>query len=97
MSANNCHQLIYGVGDASGDGFGDLFLTKDGLSYHIGIWNEKTSNQSFNYREFRNFLVAFKREGEAGRLANSFVIYKGTSDSPSLLEMVIEFHFLLMK
>ena len=109
MRAKSCHQVIYGVGDASGDGFGDSFLTKDGLSYHIGTWNEKTGNHSSNYREFRNFLVAFKREGDAGRLENSFVLfctdnstveaalYKGTSDSKHLLEMVIEFHFLLMK
>jgi len=27
MRANNCHQVIYGVGDASGDGFGDSLLT----------------------------------------------------------------------
>ena len=101
MRAKNCHQVIYGVGDASGDGFGDSFLTKDGLSYHIGIWNDNVSNRFSNYREFRNFLVAFRREGEAGRLRDSFVIfcrdnstvettlYKGTSDSPLLLEMVI--------
>ena len=108
MQAKNCHQVIYGVGDASGEGFGDSFLSKDGLSYHIGIWKEDTGNQSSNYREFRNFLVAFKREGEAGRLANSFVLFctdnstveaalfKGTSSSKLLLEMVIEFHSLLM-
>ena len=109
MRAKSCHHVIYGVGDASGDGFGDSFLTKDGLSYHIGIWNDEVSNQSSNYREFRNFLVAFRREGEAGRLRDSFVIfctdnttvetalYKGTSDSPLLLEMVIEFHTMLME
>ena len=91
MRAKCCHQVIYGVGDASGDGFGYSFLTKDGLSYHIGVWNKETSEQSSNYREFRNFLVAFKREREAGQLADSFVIfctenstaeaalYKGTS------------------
>ena len=32
MRAKNCHQVIYGVGDAFGEGFGDSFLTKDGLS-----------------------------------------------------------------
>jgi len=109
MRAKGCHQVIYGVEDASRDGFGDSFLAKDSISYHIGIWNEKVSSQSSNYREFRNFLVAFKREGDAGHLANSFVIfctdnstvgaalYKGTSDSHFLLKMVIEFHSLLMK
>ena len=56
MRAKNCHNFIYGVGDASGDGFVDSFLTKDGISYHIEIWNDKVSNQSTNYREFRNFL-----------------------------------------
>ena len=33
MRAKNCHQVLYGVGDASGDGFEDSFLSKDGLSY----------------------------------------------------------------
>ena len=105
MRAKSCHQVIYGVGDTSGDGFGDSFLTKD----RIRVWNETISSRSSNYQEFRNFLVAFKREGDAGHLANSFVIfctdnstvgaalYKGTSDSHFLLKMVIEFHSLLMK
>ena len=105
MRAKRCHQ----VEDASGDGFGDLFMTKDGLSYHIGIWNEKMSKQSSNYRDVRNFLVALNREGDAGKLADSFVIfctdnstikaalYKGINDGSLLLDMVIAFHFLLMK
>jgi len=49
MRAKNCHQVIYRIGDASGDGFSDSFLIKQGLSYHIGTWNEKMSNQSSNY------------------------------------------------
>ena len=61
MRAKRCHQVVYGVGDASGDGFGDSFLTKEGLSYHIGIWNEKTSTQSSNYREFRNSFQERRR------------------------------------
>jgi len=98
--AKNCHHIIHGVGEASGDGFGYSFLTKDRLSYRIGIWNDEVSNQS---SKFRNFLVAFQKEGEAGRLSNSFVVfctdnstvkaalYKGTSDSRWLLGMLIKF------
>ena len=105
MRAKSFHQVIYGVGDTAGDGFGDSFLTKD----RIRVWNETISSRSSNYQEFRNFLVAFKREGDAGRLANSFVIfwtdnstveaalYKGTSDIHFLLKIIIEFHSLLMK
>ena len=41
MRAKNCHQVIYILGDASGDGSGDSFLMKNGLSYHIGIKKKK--------------------------------------------------------
>ena len=62
------------------------------------------SSQSSNYREFRNFLDSVRQEGESGRLKDSLMffatdnglvesaIYKGTSDSPLLLDMVIEFY-----
>jgi hypothetical protein len=102
-------QVIYGMGDASGEGFGDSFLTKAGVSIHTGTWTYDIQNQSSNFREFRNPLNALRKEGEGGRLKNAFVIfgtdnstveaalYNGTSSSPLLLEMVEEFHALQME
>jgi hypothetical protein len=66
VRARRVYQVIYGFGDASGKGFGDSFLSEDGISIHIGVWTYKESQQSSNYREFRNPLDALRREGEAG-------------------------------
>eukprot|EP00980_Cylindrotheca_fusiformis_P027728 scaffold22529_cov73-Cylindrotheca_fusiformis.AAC.2 len=100
-------QVVLGFGDASGNGFGGTFLSTAGLSYQIGVWKYRgTSSCSF---EFRNLLDALRREGEAGRLTDSFVLmmtdnqpveealFKGTSASKSLLQMVQEFHSLEME
>mmetsp|Transcript_3377 Transcript_3377/g.5156 ORF Transcript_3377/g.5156 Transcript_3377/m.5156 type:complete len:146 (+) Transcript_3377:2468-2905(+) len=57
-------QIIFGFGDASGEGFGDVFLNRDGLSIHVGVWNYTTRDESSNFREFRNPLEALKKEGE---------------------------------
>lgn len=104
-----CVQAILGMGDAAKTGFCNSFITKDGISYSYGVWSVEDSSESSNYREFRNFLDATIREGEAGNLTDlltifvtdNFVtetaIYKGTSDSPLLLEMVIEFYRIQLK
>ena len=100
-------QVVLSFGDASGNGFGSTFLSKEGLSYRIGRWHYKgESSCSF---EFRNLLDALEEEGKAGRLHNAFVLlitdnapveealYKGSSKSKELLAMVQEFHMLEMK
>ena len=101
--------MCYAFGDASGSGFGDSFLSEDGLSYQQGVWIEEDSKESSNYRELKNCLDAIHREGEAGRLSNSFLLfctdnstvetalYKGTSSSPKLLECVVDYYHLQMK
>ena len=82
------------------------FLSEDGLSYQQGVWIEQDAIESSNYRELKNCLEAVRREGEAGRLKNSFLLFctdnstvetalfKGTSSRPKLLECVIEFYIL---
>ena len=97
-----CIQAIMGIGDAAKSGFGDSFLSLEGISYSYGTWNAKVSEQSSNFREFCNFLDSVRQEGEQGRLKDSLMffatdnglvesaIYKGTSDSSHLLDMVIE-------
>ena len=102
------HKISYAFGDASGSGFGDSFLSESGLSFQQGTWVEQDSAESSNYRELKNCLNAIRREGESGRLRNSFLLFctdnstvetalfKGTSTSPKLLECVIEFFQLQM-
>eukprot|EP00980_Cylindrotheca_fusiformis_P017245 scaffold5326_cov80-Cylindrotheca_fusiformis.AAC.1 len=99
-------QVILAFGDASGNGFGGTFLSTEGLSYQTGVWKYKaTSSCSF---EFRNLLDSLDREGQKNRLQDAFVLFmtdnkavedtlfKGSSKSPELLQMVQEFHHLEM-
>eukprot|EP00980_Cylindrotheca_fusiformis_P005545 scaffold1173_cov84-Cylindrotheca_fusiformis.AAC.3 len=99
-------QVILAFGDASGNGFGGTFLSTEGLSYQTGVWKYKaTSSCSF---EFRNLLDSLEREGQKNRLQDAFVLFmtdnkaveetlfKGSSKSPELLQMVQEFHQLEM-
>ena len=67
-------QVIFGFYDASKDGFGNSFLTKDGLIYQVGVWSYAIAEESSNFREFRNPLDALEREGEAGNLKDAFVL-----------------------
>mmetsp|Transcript_3333 Transcript_3333/g.5080 ORF Transcript_3333/g.5080 Transcript_3333/m.5080 type:complete len:225 (-) Transcript_3333:575-1249(-) len=102
-------QVIFGFNDASGEGFGDVFLNEEGLSIHVKVWNYKTSHESSNFIEFRNPLEALKKEAELGHFNDAFVffatdnqtveadLYNGTSSSESLLEMIIELRALSMK
>ena len=102
VRASQIVEVIYHMGDASGGGFGDAFDTTDGLSIHIGKWSYQESDSSSNYKEFKNPMDALRREGEAGRLSDAFVllatdnatiereIYNRTSSLESLLELVIE-------
>jgi hypothetical protein len=108
VRARRVYQVIYGFGDASGKGFGDSFLSEDGISIHIGVWTYDESKKSSNYREFRNQLDALRREGEAGRLKGAFVLFltdnvtfeascfKNRRASPQLLDMVLEWNQLQM-
>mmetsp|Transcript_25388 Transcript_25388/g.38505 ORF Transcript_25388/g.38505 Transcript_25388/m.38505 type:complete len:109 (-) Transcript_25388:345-671(-) len=52
VRATKVFQIIYGFGDASGEGFGDVFLNKEGLSIHVGVWNYQSREESSNFREF---------------------------------------------
>ena len=100
--------VCYGFGDASGNGFGDTFVGKDGISFCHGVWCERISSKSSNYREFRNCVDALARQGKNGALKGAFVlfctdnstvehaIHKGSCDSPELLQLVIEFQALQM-
>jgi hypothetical protein len=101
--------VVYGFGDASGKGFGSTFGRGDAISYRIGIWGAHEEEESSNWREFTNVVEALEEEGEEGRLTNTKVyfftdnsvtesaIYKGTSKSPKLLELVIRLKVLEVK
>lgn len=103
---------IYGVGDASGKGFGSAIGLPGtpNLSIRIGVWGTReASDNSSNWREFTNVVEALEEEAAAGRLADTEVyfctdnstvesaIYSGTSSSAKLLDLVIRFKALQTK
>ena len=93
--------VVYGFGDASGKGFGLSFDRGQGITYRISVWESDESDESSNWREFTNVVESLEEEARAGHLNDSVVyfftdnstveaaLYKGTSSSPKLLELVI--------
>ena len=101
--------VIYGFADASGTGFGSSLRLSEGLSYRIGIWNQDEASESSNFREFSNVIKSLEEEGASGNLKDCMVffctdnstvetaLYKGTSSSRKLLDLVIRYHQLQAK
>ena len=53
-------KVYYGFGDASGEGYGKALRPGHGrqrIKYEYGFWCSAVSEESSNYREFRNFLL----------------------------------------
>ena len=48
--------VAYGIGDASGDGFGAAIHLGDDLQFRYGQWVTAISEKSSNYRELRNLV-----------------------------------------
>ena len=103
---------VYGVGDASGKGFGSAIgdASNPELSIRIGVWGSReASDNSSNWREFTNVVEALEEEAAAGRLKDVEVffctdnktvesaLYSGTSSSKKLLDLVIRFKALQTK
>jgi hypothetical protein len=99
--------VVYGFGDASGQGFGSTFTVANGVSYRIGVWKPDESEQSSNWQEFTsNVVESLEDEAETGGLDQSIVyfftdnstveaaFYKGTSKSKKLLALVIRVRLL---
>jgi hypothetical protein len=106
--AGACY-VVYGAGDASGEGFGSKIhpLGMQPLLRH-GFWCTEDSEQTSNWREFRNLLDAIKVEAAAGRLAGrelwiatdnstaASAYYKGSSTTEKLQDMVTELRLLTL-
>jgi hypothetical protein len=102
IRAKSISMVVYGFGDASGKGFGSTFTVANGVAYRSGVWRPEESDESSNWREFTNVVESLEEEAASGRLDNAQVymftnntvveaaLYKGTSHSPKLLELVIQ-------
>jgi hypothetical protein len=96
--------VVFGGGDASGEGFGSLTSPFGMLPLlRQGFWGVLGSS---NWREMRNVLEAIRAEARLGRLVGCEVwmatdnstaeasFYKGRSSSPELDAMVLELRLL---
>jgi hypothetical protein len=79
--------LVYGFGDASGEGFGSAigfggFASNGVIRVRRGFWCTAISEQSSNYREFHNLLDAVEDLATTGSLEGAEV-YLFTDNSTS--------------
>ncbi len=105
--ARGAFSVVYGGGDASGEGFGSL-VSPLGMEplFNMGFWCSESSEHSSNWREFKNLLERLKSEAALGRLTQKEVwiatdnstadlaFYKGRSSSPELDKMILELRIL---
>ena len=104
-----CLYVVYGFGDASGGGFGSSIQVRNGISYRMGVYGPDGEGVSSNYREFSNAILALEEEADTGSLKDTLVffftdnstveaaLYKGSSTSSLLLELVIRFYTIQAK
>jgi hypothetical protein len=99
---------VYQFGDASGAGFGSSLFVNGSLYYRHGQWTASYSDESSNFRELANLVLAIEEAYAKGLLSNSelFVFtdnsaaegafYKGTSPSRRLFDLVLRLRALQM-
>ena len=98
--------MVYGFGDASGGGFGSSIKIRQDISYRAGVYGADFDGESSNYRELSNVIIALEEEASSGSLQDTTVffftdnstveaaLYKGTTASKKLLDLVIRFYAL---
>ena len=102
--------VLYGRGDASGEGFGSQ-TTPLGMPPLVrkGFWCTAESEESSNHREFKNLLETVREESQRGRLTGKepwlatdnstaeAACFKGRSSSKLLDGMVLELREMATK
>ena len=108
MRGNRLVLAWYGFGDASGQGFGSTWETREGISFRYGVWGKDSNGKSSNYRELQNIVDTAEEMGTKGDLKGvEFFLftdnstakkayYKGSSTSPTLHELVSRLRRLQM-
>lgn len=101
--------LIYGFADASKSGLGATVDLGTSTTYRIGVWGSDSSDNSSNWREFRNLVLTLEEEDKKGNLKGAFIIlatdnqvaerciHKGNSSSVLLFELIVRLRKLEMK
>ena len=91
----------YVFGDASGAGFGSSWYDGENLTTEFGIWTERGSSQTSNFREFSNFVIKLEKEAKLGNLTGcelflftdnsttEAAFHNGTSSSKKLFDLIL--------
>jgi hypothetical protein len=99
---------VYGIGDASGAGYGSAFADDNSIWSCYGVWGPDAEDASSNFRELCNLTEAIEYGVQTGRLKDCelFIFtdnttaeaayYKGNSDSRALFELVVRLRRLDM-
>jgi hypothetical protein len=102
-------KVLYGFGDSSGSGFGWSIDFGYEIRYENGMWSQTLCEEHSNYKELRNLVNALMRACLEGRLTGREIFlytdnqvaegsyYRGTTESQSFFELVVELYILQMK
>jgi hypothetical protein len=101
-------EVFYGFGDASKTGFCTNFEIDGQIRYRYGHWCDETSEESSNYREFKNLVDGLEQQVKTGRICGAEVFlftdnstaeavyYKGNSSSKKLFDLILRLRKLEM-
>ena len=93
--------IRYGIGDVSGNEYGDAVYIGEKLHYVYGQWTSVDSNQSSDYRELHNLVNTVQTLYEEGLLKNcklflytdnsvaDWTYYRGSSSSRLLFLFIL--------
>lgn len=99
---------VYGFGDASGKGFGSTFTVGERLFFSHGQWEDGYDEESSNYRELYNLVLAIEHAQESGFLTDAelfmftdnttaeLAFYRGTSSTPALFDLALRLRKMQM-
>jgi len=100
--------VVYGFGDASGQGFGCSVKVEHELFYRFGNWASEESEKSSNFRELNNLVLGLEDWAREGLLANKEMFlftdnstaesafFRGTSSSKLLFALILRLRKLEM-
>jgi len=99
----------YGLGDASGNGFGGVFQIGNTLHFQYGQWSSEILEKSSNYQELRKLVEILEGLYVKRKLSNyeiflltdnivaDYAFYKGSSSSKHLFELILRLRRLEME
>jgi len=101
IRCNSALSVVYGFGDASGQGFGCGVQVDDRFHYRFGNWSSAESEKSSNYRELNNLVLGLENWAKDSLINDREIFlftdnttaegayYRGTSSNKVLFGLVL--------